>query len=291
MITKWTNIKSVLFELESWIPKEYYNENRLIEDCMKAVDKIGAVITYQPKVKFIEVDQYKACLPIDCLQIIQIAHKNTFKLDNADIMVLSATPGDCVDCGETPNQSNFNLNDITSQTLITSEYFHRNWTPLRLSTNTFALGVHCDNCVNITANCQYEYTVTPDGIMTFNFQKGYICVSYYAYPTDCDGVPMIPDDEDYKEALKSYCLMNSWERRWNLKEEGASERYLKYQQLWGLMKAKATASIRMPDLGEAENLMQISTKLIPNNRRFNSFFSTMNTPETLRMQGRQYWYR
>ena len=45
MITRWTNIKSVLFELERSIPKEFYNEGRLIEDCMKAVDKIGAVVT------------------------------------------------------------------------------------------------------------------------------------------------------------------------------------------------------------------------------------------------------
>ena len=43
MITKWTNIKSVLFELERRIPKDIYSEARLIEDCMRAVDFIGAV--------------------------------------------------------------------------------------------------------------------------------------------------------------------------------------------------------------------------------------------------------
>jgi len=292
MITKWTNIKSVLFELERIIPKEFYNENRLIEDCMKAVDKIGAVVTYEQKVKFIKVENYKAYIPLDCLQIIQIAYKNNFELSNTDIISLAETSHDCVGCGEEVVSTNtFDINNITSSTLINSSYYHQNWTALRLSTNSFAMSVHCDNCVNIGNTCQYEYSVSPDGTMTFNFQTGYICVAYYGYPVDCDGIPMIPDDEDYKEALKDYCLMLSWELRWNMKEEGADSRYIKYQQLWGLMKAKAVASIRMSDEAEADNLMHISLKLIPNTRRFNNFFSTLNKPENLRMQGNQYWYR
>ena len=40
MVTKWTNIKSVLFELERFIPKDLYSEQRLVEDCMRAVDFI-----------------------------------------------------------------------------------------------------------------------------------------------------------------------------------------------------------------------------------------------------------
>lgn len=291
MITKWTNIKSVLFELERIIPKEFYNEGRLLEDCMVAVDKIGAIITYEPKIKFVEVDNYKACIPIGCLQINQIAYKTDFRLSNTDIMSLAATSGDCVDCGDAEPVQPYDINNITYASIINSNYFNINWKPLRLSTNSFALAVHSDNCVNIGANCQHEYSVSPDGTMTFNFQKGYICIAYYAYPVDCDNIPLIPDDEDYKAALRNYCLMLSWELRWNMKEDGAAERYMKYQQLWGLMKAKATASIRMPDVAQADNLMHISLKLIPNTRRFNNFFSTLNSPENLKMQGDQYRYR
>ena len=55
--------------------------------------------------------------------------------------------------------------------------------------------------------------------------------------------------------------------------------------LWGLFKAKATASIRMPDVGTADNLMNISLKLIPNTRRFNNFFRTLGNSEHLDLGG------
>lgn len=291
MVTKWTSVKSVLFELERFIPKEFYNEGRLIEDCMRAVDRIGAVTSYQQRVKFIEVSNYKACIPADCLQIIQVAMKNRMTTDT-DIMSLAETAHTCGDgCTTCTDTQLFDINNIVSQTVVPSKNFYNYWTALRLSTNSFAQSVHCDNCVNFTSTCQYEYSVAPTGDMTFSFQDGFICISYYCYPMDCDNIPLIPDDEDYKQALINFCLMTAWELRWNMKEDGADSRYIKYQQLWGLFKAKATASIRMPDVGNAENLMQISLTLIPNTRRFNSFFSNLASPENLRMGGKQYWYR
>lgn len=299
MVTKWTNIKSVLFELERFIPKDLYSEQRLVEDCMRAVDFIGSVPTYQVSYKFIKVENYKACLPIDCLQIIQVAYKNDFCLTNSDILALANISHGCNDpeCNEcqycSTSTYNFNINDIQSQTVISNNWLYKSWTPLRLSTNSFSRAVHTDNCVNFTSNCVHEYNVNPDGSMVFSFQSGYICVSYYCYPSDCDGVPLIPDIEDYKEALKNYCLMNSWELRWNMKEEGAGERYMKYQQLWGLYKAKANASVRMPDVAEAENLKNIHTKFIPNTRRFNNFFATLNSEEHIDFGGflNHFYYR
>lgn len=286
MVTKWTNIKSVLFELERFIPKDIYNEQRLVEDCMRAVDLIGAVPTYQPAIRLLRVENYKACLPLDCLQIIQVAHKNSWTITEDELEQVREMLG--FDNDPTEDDSTLPL-----QVILDSRRYRNMWTPLKLSTNTFALSVHCDGCVNFNSNCPYEYTVTPDGSMTFSFKDGYICVAYYAYPKDCNGNYLIPDIEDYKEALKNYCIMTSWELRWNMKEEGASERYMKYQQLWGLFKAKATASLRMPDISNAENLKNIHTKLIPNTRRFNNFFSSMNEEENLDMGGfsSHYYYR
>ncbi len=284
MITKWTSIKSVLFDLVDFIPKEFYNEGKLTEDCMTAVGKIGAVVTFQERVAFLKVENHKACVPIDCLQIIQIAHKNNFCLSHEDIVELSHIQTECEPCYNPPVHR-------PAQTVVYGDRFYRSWTPLKLSTSSFALAVHCDNSINLTSTCNQEYSVSPDGTMTFSFEKGYICIAYYCYPMDCDGVPLIPDDEDYKEALKDFCLMKSWELRWNMKEDGADTRYMKYQQLWGLMKAKATASIRMPDVAKANNMMNISLQLIPNTRRFDNFFQNLAEHENLQMNGRKYWYR
>lgn len=278
MITKWIDIKSVLFELERFIPKDIYSEQRLINDCMRAVDMIGAVPTYEQKVKFIKVDNFKACIPNDCLQIIQIAHKNNFTLDDEDLQDIKEMMG----FDNVPLLENSTL---PLQVWMSSRFYQMRWTPLRLSTSSFAMSVHVDNCKNIGYNCNYEYSVSPDGSMTFNFKTGFICISYWAYPTDCNNNPLIPDVEDYKEALKNYCLMTSWEYRWNLKEEGAEQRYLKYQQLWGLYKAKATASLRMPDVTQAQGMQNILSSLIPRNRRFYNFFNGLTNQENLNMNG------
>lgn len=280
MITKWTNIKSVVFELERIVPKEFYNESRLIEDCMRAVDRIGAIISYQPKIAFKKVTNYKTCLPLDCLQISQIAYKTNWCLTTDELTTITEDLTRIDTCPAMDDSC------LPYQIWFDNHlYSHRNWEPLKLSTNTFALAVHADNCPNLRYSCQYEYTVTPDKIITTNFKDGYLAIAYYAYPTDCDGVPMIPDDEDYKEALRAFVQMNLWEIRWNLKEEGAYERYLKYQQLWSLFKAKGSASIRMPDLAEAENLNRINNRLIPKTRRFETFFSNLNSEESLSMVG------
>jgi hypothetical protein len=286
MVTKWTNIKSVLFELERFTPKDLYDEQRSIEDCMRAVDFIGAVPTYQQAVRFIKVENYKACLPLDCLQIIQVAYKHNWHVNEQDLADIREMLG-------YDNDPSLEDSTLPLQVLLDSKRFTNQWRPLRVSTNSFTLAVHCENSVNIGHPCQYEYTVTPDGSMTFNFKTGYICVAYYCYPKDCHGNFLIPDVEDYKEALKNFCLMTLWELRWNMKEEGASERYMKYQQLWGIYKAKAEASIRMPGVSEAQNLTTINNKLIPNTRRFNNFFSTMNHEENLDMSGfsSHYYYR
>jgi len=278
MITKWTNIKSVLFELERRIPKDIYSEPRLIEDCMRAVDFIGAVPTYQVRPFFTVVENHKFCIPSDCLQIIQIAHQPNPNLTDNELdeirQMLQILP-------DTPIE-----NSTLPQQVWWDNWQHRRgWVPLRLSTNTFASSVHCENSRNLTSTCEHSYTISPDGIVTTSSKKAFIMMTYYAYPKDCDGNFLIPDVEDYKQALIDYCMMNSWQFRWELKEEGAAERYKEYQMLWSLFKAKAQASIRMPDLASADNMMNISLKLIPNTHRFSNFYQTLGNPEQLNLNG------
>jgi hypothetical protein len=268
----------VLFELERRIPKDIYSEARLIEDCMRAVDFIGAVPTYQVKNHFTVVTNHKFCIPNDCLQIIQIAHRANPNLTDEELeeiqQMLQILPDTPIENSTLPEQV---WRDNWQQKI--------GWTPLRLSTDSFALSVHCNDSRNISSTCSSSYTVSPDGTITTSCEKAYILMAYYAYPQDCDGTPLIPDVEDYKQALINYCMMNNWQYRWELKEEGAGERYKEYQMLWGLFKAKANASIRMPDAAQADNMMNISLKLIPNTRRFNNFYKGLGDSENLNLNG------
>lgn len=59
----------------------------------------------------------------------------------------------------------------------------------------------------------YSYKIN-NGVIFTNFDKGYICVQYRAYPTDDSGWLMIPDDEKYKTALKFHLIYKLDYRRW-----------------------------------------------------------------------------
>jgi hypothetical protein len=276
MVTKWISIKSVLDTLQDTISPDFWNEQIVIEHCARAMDMIGAVVQYEDDIKFIRVSNHKACLPKGLLQINQIAYKRNFSLDASDKENINRLLG--ID-----NEIFMQGSSLWTGTIFfNSDYYYRQWLPLHLSTNTFALSVHCDNSVNIGCKCDYEYTVSPDGTITTSFKDGIICISYKRYPLDCDGELLIPDSEYYKEALRAYTMMRIWEFRMNMKEEGAERLYMMYRDLWSLMKGKAVGDIRDPDLGEMENIKNIQIALIPKTRRFAGFFGNLNKEENLR---------
>lgn len=275
MVTKWIPISSVLDSLQDTLASVHWSELTVLENCARAMDMIGAKVQYEDDVKFIKVTNHKACLPKGLIQINQIAHKRNFLLAEKDKERINELLG--IDEGDFMDDSTLWLH----ATFFTSDYYYKQWQPMRLSTNTFAKAVHCDNCINLKCESEYTYTISPDGTITTSFKDGFICISYIRHPIDCNGEFLIPDSEYYKEALRTYCMMRIWEYRLNMKEEGAQGMYLMYRDLWSLMKSKAIADIREPDLAELENIKNVQIRLVPKTRRFSGFFGNLAKEESL----------
>ena len=53
---------------------------------------------------------------------------------------------------------------------------------------------------DITFDLNNEY-------LTLSVEEGKVCLAYLAFPTDDEGLPMIPDDVSYKQAVKKYLTM------------------------------------------------------------------------------------
>jgi hypothetical protein len=277
MIYQWTNILTVLEDLSESIPPQYYNELTMLEYCAQAMDKIGVVIQYENDVELKEIEEYKTTLPLGLIQINMVAYKDVATINDKDLEEIKKLMG--ID-----NETNMS-NDIAIRAWFAHKGQSNFWKPLALSTNKFALSVHCDNCINIDSECGESYVVTPEGNLVTSFKKGYVCIAYTKYPCDDDGNFLIPDNEDFKSALRYYCLMRHWESRYNMKEEGAERRYMHFLNMWSLYKSKAPGDLRQPDLAEMENLKNIRTSLIPKTRRFQGFFGNLRGEENLNMQG------
>ena len=278
MVHKWTNIKAVLAEVASTIPSDLWRESDAIEWAAIAMDKIGAQPQYEHAIHFDQVVNHKVCLPKGLVQVHMIAYKLNSTLTQEDLDAIERSLG--ID-----DEVNMESSGLAIQAYLANRDFTNAWAPLRLSTNAFALSVHCDNCANIDNSCNETYTISPNGIITTSFNTGYVCISYYRYPTDSEGNFLIPENAEYVDALRKYIMMRIWEKRRNMKEEGADSIYKDYRAEWSLAKARATADVRDPDVNQMENLKNIYTRLIPKTRRYAGFFGNLSSEELINMQG------
>jgi hypothetical protein len=74
---------------------------------------------------------------------------------------------------------------------------------LRYSTNSFHNTMVSEGCKDL--NCSSEATYILNNSYIFpSFSTGGLIMSYLAFPTDSNGMPMIPDNGAFKQAVKSF---------------------------------------------------------------------------------------
>jgi len=74
----YTSIKSVLYDLSTLLPEEYWNETVLTEWAIKALRKINVHQKLEETSSFIYVENHKARLPKELKYLTQIAYKESF---------------------------------------------------------------------------------------------------------------------------------------------------------------------------------------------------------------------
>ena len=128
----------------------------------------------------------------------------------------------------------------------------------------------------------------PEGGYTYHTELDYINTSicdgtvrifYKAIPVDEDGFPLIPDNEDYKEALY-------WYVRAKMIGTGYEDTVFKIgdcEQRYNLHATRAIGQIRYPSVDQMETKLEISTRLILPENYFETFFSNPGKEGTLDM--------
>lgn len=135
-----------------------------------------------------------------------------------------------------------------------------------------------DQCGKMKCADNEWYEIEPGYILT-SFHNGRVRVHYKGYALDDDGMPFIPDNADYKEALYYYCRammigagfqdkIFSYDTIMMEKNSQGKEGYF-----WSHGK-RAISQIKYPSVNEMEFKWNQAERLIKDENYFQRFFST-----------------
>ena len=236
MITKLTSVKTVIAKIiaDLDLKEDDTKISDIIEWCGEAIEQIGAITQFIPKVTGVEgvpavkINCHQAPLPCDLHQLHQVAY--SFNCNGPWFPMRKATGSFAVwGCGDNCCE-NKNCECLTPEMIIQNdtlvnlvvdmygnidkteaiEMINSNQNLRTILSNLINLhtyDIHSLNSISSTnPSLGFQYTVKPGFIMT-NVPNGYLKLSYSAIPTDEESYPLIPDLMSYKEAIYWYVTM------------------------------------------------------------------------------------
>lgn len=205
---------------------------------------VGAPLAFNNKTDKIKVNEHKAALPDNLIQVRGI----------------KLIPG---------NLKNFeSINTIPNQE-----------TALRYATDIYHQHKGCsdgDDCNNV----EYTYEIQ-NGIIFTAFSKGTVVISYKAIGLDKDGYPLIPDNEKFKLGLEYYITHRYLEGLWAMgKVTDKVFQYYEQKRHWYL--GAANSSLQMPTIDQLESVMNGLTRIIHNDYSHSQFFERFGQKERIK---------
>lgn len=236
-------------------------DNIIYEDLIKwsveALNKIGHPLQYRRKVTGSKsnpnllITDYRAPLPPNLHKIEQILVNGTtarFSGDSFHYLL----GGECCGTSNTP----------TSGGAVSSGFYIDGFG------NEFDSGTF-----NNAACGDVTYAVNSD-CLTLSVKNGDVCIAYLEFPVDEEGLPLIPDDESYREAVTRYLIMKVDYKEWRKNPSNQGNRMLyedsKTEWAWYVGQAANKAKLS----GGVDQLESIKNQMV---RTFQSFNQHKNT--------------
>ena len=121
-------------------------------------------------------------------------------------------------------------------------------------------------------SCSPETYYTELGYINTSFCDGTIRVFFKALPVDADGFPLIPDNQDYKQAIY-------WYVRGMMIGAGYNDKLVNYnncEERFEKHAARALSQIKYPSVDKTAAMFNNSVRLIFNENAINSFFENQS---------------
>lgn len=232
-----TTDSSYMDDLLEWIPE--------------AMDKLKTRQQYFTCYKTLHIKNYSAKLPCGLVWLEAVSY-NGFRLrEGSSIVHPASIPS--LEVG---------LTNATATTIFVpdTEVAIENHLDVRISgTDLIAL--------DTSSNGQY-YKIQLDYIQT-SFEEGDIVIYYLKRPVDIEGYVLVPDNEDYKEAIFWYLKMMMIEAGY---EDPIHQWKDCYELFYNVHGPRAITDISYPSVDTIESLKQSTSKLIPPQHYYDDFF-------------------
>ena len=272
-MTKYTSIKSVLYDLSLTIDPAIWNEKSMTEWILKGLRKTASDSILKDTIYYAIVENHKVKLPVDLKYINQIIYYNNSNTTKQDLLTLLREEI---------------RSDIEPSNVVLKGYINEKWRPLKLNTSPFAKLLYCDP-ISECVHCEHEYTIDESMVLTTDLKKGIIAISYKAYPKDDSDEYLMPDDEDLKEALMYYCMYRYYLTKLSgaaMSDKSLLNFYIQERQMclkmFETLKAKYVGNSNQPTIDQIENIRKMRDRLVPRTDGYTKLFTNLNNDEKLK---------
>lgn len=254
----------------------------------EGLEKIGAIQQLEHKNAVLPVVNHQVSLPCDLHQLGQVAYST--QPNNGWIAMRKSTSsygiGKTGNCNSNPQmyvqdslmyplvKNMFNLTtDMEALAKLNEDPNLR----ITLSTLLNVGTINTDNgrfnsLDSMMFSRDLQYTTKPGYILTTN-RCGYVKIAYYAIITDDDGMPMIPDNTSYFEALYWYVTMKLMYPK-KLKGQISQNDYYDIRNSYNFYRKQAYSDAMMPTVDDMQSIQNNWNKLYPELDDHETFFST-----------------
>ena len=274
-MAKYTTIDSVLYGLSLTISPTEWNSNAALEWGLKAARMIGGLSLFTQKTEWFLVTEHTLKLPKDLRIINQIevnkeSITNTFQnnqelLDRIQRRINAPHPELFI---------NMDTLDGVNQDHVMP------WKMVYKSTGNF---INVCNYKNVHY-CVPEYKEEINALR-FSFREGVIGMSYSAYASDGESY-LIPDIEDYKEAIRRYILYQIYEAKCRVEQTqfNINERD-RNAKLYSSAALRAVGKVNESklDTNTMENVKNLRNRMIPRSNLWEKGFHDLGKPESGRL--------
>jgi hypothetical protein len=237
------NDVSYIQDMNEWIPE--------------AMGLMKTQYQHVPTFQTINVDFHKAKLPCDLASLEAVIH-NGVRVETTTALVRPRAKEQVL-----PTTDSTNVFTSTTVQETTPDGNHIVWNPSIVSTQTL-LDVKSIKKGEEWYNIELDYLNT-------SICEGPVTLYYLAIPTDENGLPLIPDNEDYKQALYYYVRAMMW-------GTGYEDKLFNYETLmqrFEVHAARAMGQIRYPSVDMKEAQLQMRYYTLPEHY-WDRMFSTEN---------------